>query len=385
VVLNGLRVPRENIVGELNGGWALLNQALAVERNGLVIAAEAAHWLDLLVAHIRSSGLGSDPIVRQRVASLAAEVATARLLAWRMDVAHADPKAHPRLASLGNERFPAGRSVKFRAIAGHRDAGLTDCPGQRLYALLPAIRRAVAEFARDNDIEVVRFAKGERLGRKGFVALQIQEGFVTRDGKPIDKGPISKARQMAKHEAAVLAWRDSLTPKQRDTWNNPNSVFTHCPVFATDKPARTPPAAPTRKMPVEPKLEAWAQPKPATEVLQAKEARNAEDEAKALEAAERARQAQIENLGLKSEVEDLKAEVAKLKTQPPGARPAPALLEQGAARCSSSDAVLNRPYPLNNALPKKQSAYAKQPSYFHLALSARRSCGRRGRLKPLRT
>src|SRR3954468_16943915 len=32
VVLNGVHVPRENIVGELHGGWALLNQALAVER-----------------------------------------------------------------------------------------------------------------------------------------------------------------------------------------------------------------------------------------------------------------------------------------------------------------------------------------------------------------
>ncbi|MEO7910230.1 MAG: acyl-CoA dehydrogenase family protein [Roseiflexaceae bacterium] len=84
VVLDGVRVPRENIVGELNGGWALLNQALAVERNGLVIAAEAARWLDLLIAQIRSSGQGRDAIVRQRVAALAAEVAAARLLAWRV-------------------------------------------------------------------------------------------------------------------------------------------------------------------------------------------------------------------------------------------------------------------------------------------------------------
>jgi len=84
VVLDGLRVPRENIVGELNGGWALLNQALAVERNGLAIAAEAARWLDLLTAQIRSSGQGRDPIVRQRIAALAAEVAAARLLAWRV-------------------------------------------------------------------------------------------------------------------------------------------------------------------------------------------------------------------------------------------------------------------------------------------------------------
>jgi alkylation response protein AidB-like acyl-CoA dehydrogenase len=84
IVLDGLRVPRENIVGTLNGGWALLNQALAVERNGLAIAAEAARWLDLLIDQIRLGGQGADPVVRQRVAHLAAEVAAARLLAWRV-------------------------------------------------------------------------------------------------------------------------------------------------------------------------------------------------------------------------------------------------------------------------------------------------------------
>jgi alkylation response protein AidB-like acyl-CoA dehydrogenase len=84
IVLDGLRVPRENIVGTLNGGWALLNQALAVERNGLVIAAEAARWLDLLIEHIRSGGQDADSVVRQQVARLAAEVAAARLLAWRV-------------------------------------------------------------------------------------------------------------------------------------------------------------------------------------------------------------------------------------------------------------------------------------------------------------
>jgi alkylation response protein AidB-like acyl-CoA dehydrogenase len=84
VVLSGVRVPREHIVGELNGGWALLNQALSVERNGLMIAAEAARWLDLLAAHVRSRVLGADAVVRQRVATLAGEVAAARLLAWRV-------------------------------------------------------------------------------------------------------------------------------------------------------------------------------------------------------------------------------------------------------------------------------------------------------------
>jgi alkylation response protein AidB-like acyl-CoA dehydrogenase len=84
IVLDGVRVPRANIVGELNGGWALLNQALAVERNGLALAAEAERWLDLLIAHTRAAGLERDPVARQRVAALAGEVAAARLLAWRI-------------------------------------------------------------------------------------------------------------------------------------------------------------------------------------------------------------------------------------------------------------------------------------------------------------
>jgi alkylation response protein AidB-like acyl-CoA dehydrogenase len=89
VVLDGVQVPRTQIVGALNGGWALLNQALAVERNGLAIAAEAECWLQQLISHIRAAGHARDPLVRQRVAALVAEVAAARLLAWRVVSAQA--------------------------------------------------------------------------------------------------------------------------------------------------------------------------------------------------------------------------------------------------------------------------------------------------------
>lgn len=84
VVINDVWVPRTHMVGELNDGWGLLNQALAVERNGLGIAADAQRWLDLLVSHVRETGQGQDPIVRQRIAHLAADVEAARLLAWRV-------------------------------------------------------------------------------------------------------------------------------------------------------------------------------------------------------------------------------------------------------------------------------------------------------------
>ena len=41
-------------------------------------------------------------------------------------------------------RYPAGRRVKFERISGHRDGGATSCPGDALYAQLPALRARAA-------------------------------------------------------------------------------------------------------------------------------------------------------------------------------------------------------------------------------------------------
>jgi hypothetical protein len=41
-------------------------------------------------------------------------------------------------------RYARGTRVRLHAISGHRDTGLTDCPGGRLYDLLPRIRDVVA-------------------------------------------------------------------------------------------------------------------------------------------------------------------------------------------------------------------------------------------------
>ena len=69
-----------------------------------------------------------------------------RLLAWRLDVAHVNPSARTVMTSGGGDttRYPAGAKVKLRTISGHRDTGITDCPGIILYAMLPGIRTRVA-------------------------------------------------------------------------------------------------------------------------------------------------------------------------------------------------------------------------------------------------
>jgi N-acetylmuramoyl-L-alanine amidase len=74
--------------------------------------------------------------------SQAAVSALENLLAWRLDLAHVDPTSLLTVVSGGSERFRAGVPVTVRAVSGHRDTGLTECPGDRLYTKLPAIAAA---------------------------------------------------------------------------------------------------------------------------------------------------------------------------------------------------------------------------------------------------
>jgi len=68
-----------------------------------------------------------------------------RLLAWRLDWAHVDPSSSVWMMSRGStgNKYPPGKWVRFRTIAGHRNAGYTSCPGYYLYAHLPSIRSVV--------------------------------------------------------------------------------------------------------------------------------------------------------------------------------------------------------------------------------------------------
>jgi hypothetical protein len=71
--------------------------------------------------------------------SSAAQDAIARVIAWRLDVAHVDPAGAASLVSAGSDRFASGKTVELDAVSGHRDTGSTQCPGDALYARLDAI------------------------------------------------------------------------------------------------------------------------------------------------------------------------------------------------------------------------------------------------------
>jgi hypothetical protein len=68
------------------------------------------------------------------------------VLSWKAAQYGLDPRAATKLISAGGSytRHPAGSTVPVTVLSSHRDVGITECPGNALYADLPSLRRQVA-------------------------------------------------------------------------------------------------------------------------------------------------------------------------------------------------------------------------------------------------
>jgi len=73
--------------------------------------------------------------------------AIAALAAWKLGLADVDPRTEARLVSSNSlSRYPSGTAATLPALAGHRDAYMTTCPGEALSSRLPGIRRQAARL-----------------------------------------------------------------------------------------------------------------------------------------------------------------------------------------------------------------------------------------------
>jgi hypothetical protein len=109
-----------------------------VDKNVIGAHAEGFNTGSVGVAMLGTYGSAAPPPVAQS--------ALAKLLAWRLDLAHVDPRSTLTWVSGGNAKFVAGASVTLRAVSGHRDTGFTSCPGAALYAQLGAIAQKAASI-----------------------------------------------------------------------------------------------------------------------------------------------------------------------------------------------------------------------------------------------
>jgi flagellar hook assembly protein FlgD len=131
-------------------GWNDIGYNFLVDRFGTIYEGRGggidrnvigAHALGFNVGTVGVALIGN---FTSAVPTAAQQAALVRLLAWRLDVAHVDPRSTVVYASGGNAKFRAGKVVTLRAVSGHRDTGPSECPGNGAYALLPSIARRVA-------------------------------------------------------------------------------------------------------------------------------------------------------------------------------------------------------------------------------------------------
>ena len=83
---DNVRVPSENIVGELNRGWYVAMTTLNFERDGTMYTAKARKPLDMLIDLLRSGGRDTaiSPALRHRLADRVLETEVSSLLAYRI-------------------------------------------------------------------------------------------------------------------------------------------------------------------------------------------------------------------------------------------------------------------------------------------------------------
>lgn len=107
IFYDNVRIPQENMVGELNGGWKVLTGALAFER-GLVgggIVLKVAHAFEQLRQHVLAkedggAPLSDDPIVRDRMAVLASDIEVGRQLMMHCAELAADGITPPEYGAI---------------------------------------------------------------------------------------------------------------------------------------------------------------------------------------------------------------------------------------------------------------------------------------------
>jgi alkylation response protein AidB-like acyl-CoA dehydrogenase len=83
IFYDDVRVPADALLGPVNGGWKVLTDALANERGvvGGGIVLKVAHAFDLLCRDLRAApARRDDPLVRDRIGALAAEIEVGRQL-----------------------------------------------------------------------------------------------------------------------------------------------------------------------------------------------------------------------------------------------------------------------------------------------------------------
>jgi alkylation response protein AidB-like acyl-CoA dehydrogenase len=106
-------VPRENLVGELNGGWTITQGSLAHERAGLWVdgVARLEQTVLGLVALAKRTGRDLDPVARRRIAAMYEMTASLRALGYKGFSSFAQGSSAPEHSFMKMATSETGKAV----------------------------------------------------------------------------------------------------------------------------------------------------------------------------------------------------------------------------------------------------------------------------------
>ncbi|HVN52186.1 MAG TPA: acyl-CoA dehydrogenase family protein [Acidimicrobiales bacterium] len=109
VFLTDVRIPADNVVGEVNGGWAVARTVMASE-SGMIGGAGQTSTYEAVIALARACGRTDDPILRQRLADVYTRERILSFLQWRMQTALMHKRGTPPDPSVLKNAFTAALS-----------------------------------------------------------------------------------------------------------------------------------------------------------------------------------------------------------------------------------------------------------------------------------
>lgn len=124
VRLDDVEVPIANRIGDEDNAWSLMTESLATERHVQFAPKRCQRDFEDLVAWVRETGRGDDPVVRQRLADLAVGLAEVKALSLVM--LEAISAGRPAVVEAAANKL-AGSELAQRIARTALEFGGTDC------------------------------------------------------------------------------------------------------------------------------------------------------------------------------------------------------------------------------------------------------------------
>jgi acyl-CoA dehydrogenase len=111
VFLTDVRIPVANVIGEVNGGWAVARTVMASE-SGMIGGAGQTSTYEAVIALARACGRTGDPVLRQRLADVYTRERILTFLQWRMQTALMHKRGTPPDPSVLKNAFTTALSKR---------------------------------------------------------------------------------------------------------------------------------------------------------------------------------------------------------------------------------------------------------------------------------